>query len=192
VYFDPEARLCFLASPRTGSHAVADALESEYTFRTPRHHARLGGRWEPQPPLAPGWLVLVGIRNHFDAVCSWLSHQPDWEGENVDAAFVEYIINGGPRSYTSAVRGRLWGFHLYGIEDRLSGATLRLLRQETLQADLNRALTEHGTPRVRLRRKNVTRGRRPYQEMVTDCGRRAIEHEWGAEMIELGYRWEDG
>ena len=185
MYVDAEARLLFLAHPRTGSNAVVAALETRYEFApNGSHHSRLRSGSD----IGPGWLVLVGVRNHFAAMCSWLRlMRAHWTEPKVDAAFVDHVLNGGARTYTTVVPGRLWGLHLDGIEDRLNGARLWLLHQERLQCDLDRALSEHGTPTVRLECDN---GRPPYQELVTDAGRRAVEREWGAEMAELGYRWD--
>lgn len=146
-----EHKLCFLAQPRTGSNAVARALEEQLGARSVGLHHSLPSenRW----CLPRDWMVVSTVRNHWDAVVSWFcKRDTDW-GCDFDG-FLDLLANGGLRGYVQ--RTPVGELELYW---RYLPLTTHLLRYERLQVDLDRVLALRGLGPCPLGRVNVSQSR---------------------------------
>lgn len=70
MYIIPDWKFCFLASPRTGSKAVAKALiEQRGAILVGTHHSVPSEHSEYD--IDKSWLVCSAVRNNWDTMISW-------------------------------------------------------------------------------------------------------------------------
>lgn len=172
MYWHPEDRLLYLASPRTASRATAEAL-LELGFDTDGvHHSSLS---DHRPPgFGDGWRIFTAVRNHFDALLSWAAHEPRTRS-----------MPWGVEALGELVRRMGWsrddagGYELFPHRHRCD----HLIRYETLEEDLFDVLD---VP-VDLSRRGVSdRGRELGELYDTDTIGRVWQL-FGREIYELGY-----
>lgn len=184
MYIHREARVIYLAHPRTASVATATSLlhVGFCKLEPPSdHHSRL---WDQGTPVTPEnrsqWTVLTTIRNHWDAAVSW--------------AFKRFKTRGG--------EPHLWGLAAYHCAfeanhwvqpDRMwwlhADEADVILRYETLEEDLGRALASCGVRMPTLIQHNVSRNRRgrSYREFFDDDSRGYIGDRFASEIERFGY-----
>lgn len=177
----PEARVAYLAHPRTASVATEEALLSRPGWRRSEGAQDRHAAADRIPEIGdPGrWTLLTTVRNHWDAMVSF-AH---WKV--FDMAFgTEYIeaLVATTREYIRPPR--LWWRHLPRAD--------HVLRYERLEADLAAALASVGLAVPdRIPRANVSAGRddpdhRPFYDAEA---REAIRSLFGPEIEELGYTY---
>lgn len=182
MYVHREARLLFLAHPRTASNATHRALTQQAGFEpSPDHHGRIGSDQWPSlgVELDDSWCVFSTVRNPFDALVSW-RFMRQIPGDRWGAEWWDLLM----RYLEPWVEpGRMW-FHA----DDCS----RILRYESLDADLNDVLVGRGLGPVELEQWNITRRRPagPYQDHFDDALRARVEEVFGAEMARFGYTFD--
>lgn len=184
TYVHKDARIVYLANPKTASISTSMALHMHAGFTTHRihrqHHARL------ERSMGEGWIVCTTVRNHFDAFVSWYFHLNRQEQQPFSVTFLDDLV--GERDKTN---------HYFPDPDRLwhyqAEFATHLLHFENLEAELNNVLALRGLSPVELPRENVSLSRkhRPYQDFHTPETRVWVEDRYGREMAELGYKWEE-
>lgn len=151
MYVIPPGRAVFLASPRTASNAVAEALvERLGAVMVGGHH---DGPDDIEGLVIPsGAVVFTVVRNHWDAVVSWYF--------KVAAArrpsFARFLDTFCDRHKRYVQRGPTGDFELFGKHVR--NAT-RVLHFERLQDDLDDLTTSLDVAPIPLRLVNPTRDR---------------------------------
>lgn len=187
MYWHPPTHTVYLAHPRTASQATKDALMEQADFRcVGSHHDGIERAMNnqahrgPKPEELDELWCFTTVRNHFDAVVSWL-YGGDREAElPIGPDQVDEITEIHAANYIES--GRLWPFAARADE---------LIRYERLPRALNDVLGMRGLGPVDLPRENVSSGRphAGYRELISPEGREAIEERWSEEMSELGYGW---
>lgn len=187
MYWHPPTKTVFLAHPRTASHAIAEALTEDLDFRcVGSHHDGIRRALEnqahrgPKPEERGDLWSFCAVRNHFDAVVSWM-YGGDREADlPIGPDQVEEVAEVHAAGYIED--GRLWPFTERADE---------VIRYERLPGSLNDVLAMRGLGPVHLPVTNVSSGRpdRPHRELISPDGREAIEALWGEEMNQLGYGW---
>ncbi|MGV9103859.1 MAG: hypothetical protein ACOC3C_07070 [Candidatus Thorarchaeota archaeon] len=133
MYIIPEYKFAFLAAPRTGSKAIATALQ-EYRgaeligshHTTPDEH--------PEIEIDGSWTVCSTIRNHWDAMISWwFKIERKARAMTPLSKFLPRFCENNPNFVQN---GQLWW--------RTLPHTNTILRHEWLQADFDQALVKVG------------------------------------------------
>ena len=175
MYYHRDARLIYLAHPRTASNATVEALLS-IGFKThERHHGGICDAMERKQ-----WYVFTTVRNHFDTAVSWVLRRTrdrrGWSREIVEWALTEPVNRWVWES-------EMWGLHGHDSDE--------VLKYETLQGSLNALLNRFDLPSVELPRKNETQHRRGrhYHEFFDEDSRAYIEERFGEEMKRYGYKF---
>jgi len=182
MYYHPEARLVYLAHPRTASNATAHVLEGiGFRRRLPaNHHARLSSP-SAQKVVTDRleWCVFTTVRNHWDATASWMfvkpyPAKPPWSLDDVQTfcSKSKWIRDGN----------RFW-FHAPDADV--------ILRYETLQEDFDALLSAHGLEPQVLELVNVGKDRsgRDYRELFLDEAAAYIGEYFAEEITEYGYAY---
>lgn len=185
MYWHPPTDTVYLAHPRTASQATSRALMEQAGFRcVGSHHDGIERAMEVQPHRGPAdleglWTFCV-VRDHFDAVVSWLYGGEREARPPIGPDQVDEIVEVHAASYIEP--GRLWPFAARADE---------VVRFERLPRALNDVLGMRGLGPVELPRENVSSGRpdRSPSELISPAGRRRIRELWGREMEALGYRY---
>lgn len=195
MYFHKEARLIYLAHPRTASMATANALKSiGFEKCGGNHHIRLWDRCSPLPerlsdPIPYGenlvteenrneWYVFTTIRNHYDAVISWVFRR--WRGRVKHGFevkhFVEALDHNGWVGENS-----LWSLHSYDVD--------HIMRYENLQKEFDSVLRLGGLPKTIIEPYNVSEGRkgRHYRDLYIEETKEYVYHRFMDEMLMFGY-----
>lgn len=190
MYVQREARLVYLAHPRTASRATAQALCEQAGFEPVGEHH---GRRTDEVPAAEGWRALTTVRCHHDAVVSWYCYRyrtQAWENplehRPLTPEWLRRETKPWQGTYIRLDTGWLFT-HLHLLDADA------VIRYETLEEDLNGELTQRGLGRVQLPEvgKSPLRRGRPYQAFYDAETRRAVEEVFGGEMRRLGYEWQD-
>jgi hypothetical protein len=179
AYFHQDARLLYLAHPRTASNATAHALRRVgFVHCVPGDHhgpvEEMGGDWKRDE-----WTVFATVRNHWDAVASWMFVKPYPLGPPWSAADVDDFIE---RCRWIRRGKKLWFYR----ED-----TDLVLRYETLQRDLGRVLAGAGLacPTLELENAGKERGSRHYREMFGKDGAARVGDYFAQEIAACGYAY---
>ena len=190
MYVHHQAKVVYLAGPRSASIATASALET-VGFRcignrrgligNNFHHAPL---WDGRSPVTSEtrdqWFVITTIRNHWDVAISWLFKRqrdlkirPHWGV----ADFRKWL----PANWVGP--DRMWHLHADGAD--------HLWRYETLERDMAKTLTSLGLSVPALHKENVTevRGGEDYRRFYTPQTRRYIGERFAAEIERFGYTY---
>lgn len=168
MYIHNEAKLAYLANPRTASTATARALTEIGFVRDGTHHSAR---------KLEGFTTFAAVRNHWDAAVSWVfGHHL---GEYKDLVFTV-------ETFTFALDNELVGKNKMWIHDPDF-----TMRYENLESDLYLVLTSAGLEAVLLPKENVStvRGGRHYRGFYTDETRRYIQKRFEAEIERLGYEF---
>ena len=178
MYVIPEKKFAFIASPRTGSKAVRDALLSRGATLVGSHHTTPGDN--PEVELDKDWTICTTVRNHWDAMISWY-----FKIERKERAMMplrEFLPRFCEDNPNFVRDGRLWW---YG-----DGWVNTYLRYECLQADFDLALVKAGMASLDLPRViDSKRGGRPYQVFYKRDTARWVATYFGAEIRKLGYKF---
>jgi len=181
LYWNDEARLVFLAHPRTASRSIANALRLQCGFKS-------GGNHHAAPIGKDDYTKFTVVRNHFDTLVSWwffIMSERKHDPKPFDKDFIPYLWNYSRYGYGKLfpIEHRLWGLH--------SAAADYVLHYETLLADLNGVLTTKGLgveslTHVHDRSRNGT----PYEPMYDTATRRFVEDWFAEELEELDYSYD--
>lgn len=171
----------YLAHPRTASQATAVALMS-IGFKKVSHHLRL---WEVGADIVTRenrdeWLVFTTVRNHFDALVSWVCKRykrrtyTPWDLQAFETALAGNMW---------VEKNRMW--HLHSDDANV------VMRYESLESDLAAVLSLKGLDIPRLSKKNVSAERhgRPYQEFYVEATRRYVEERFRHEIERFRYQF---
>lgn len=188
LYVHHEAKLIYLAQPRTASIATGAALR-RVGFVTPQpgdHHSEL---YYPASPVTKEtrheWCVATTVRNHWDACASWTAQRSggfDLSGSPWPKAAFVAAINPDKNSWTR--KKTLYHMHLPHADV--------VMRFESLESDLRHWLTQAGLQMPFLARDNVSslRDGRHYSELYDDETEAYIGLRFHDEIVRLGYRFE--
>ena len=194
MYLHHDKRLIFLAQPKTASKAVATALGdigfvdingqpclgvSDYP-----HHVTVAEMADGYGNETEGWTTFSFVRNHWDAVVSWVCSYYGLASVAHEGWSAEFIADLLDRmSYVNPTT--LWHRHLHDSD--------HVLRYENLDSGLAELLQRHGLecPALEMVGATPTRAARPYQVFYTPDSRRYVAERFGEEIAALGYRWED-
>ncbi len=182
MYFHREARLIYLAHPRTASIATADALQKIGFEMMHEHHGRL--RCLPiadEPNLRTNWYAFTVVRNHFDTAVSWVFRRTHGRREITKEVYEQMLTSPGNRWVELHT---MWHLH--------SNDADFIIRYENLEEELNCILQSAHLPKVELKKKNVSVGRdgRHYSEFYNSQTRDYIENRFGNEIRRFGYEYE--
>lgn len=186
MYLHEAAGLMFLASPRTASRATARALRSvgfhdlsDRILGTPSaiHHMSTAVVSQ-HLDLGDDWTIFYTVRNHWDAIASWMfardrSPTVPFMASEIEAVAAENATWIGERT--------LW--HLHGGPGRI------VLRYESLAADLSAVLAAHAIDAPDLPPVGVSEERRgrPARELFTDGARDYVGARFAQEIARYGY-----
>lgn len=176
MYIIPEFNFCFLAAPRTGSKAIAQALLSRGAIVVGSHHTTPE---DHDIKITPEWTVCSAVRNHWDALISWW-FKIERRGKMAPLAkFIPRFILNNPNFVQD---GQLYWKTL--------PHTNTLLRYEWLQADFDYALVKAGMAPLELPRViDSKREGRPYQAFYKSGQVKLVEDYFKAEIKRLGYKF---
>ena len=178
MYVIPEYRFCFLASPRTGSKAIAKALIEKYgAILVGSHHTTPDEH--PEYVLDRDWVVCSGIRNNWDAMISWW-FKIERRGRMQPLADFLPCFCEANSNFVSG--GQLWW--------KNKPFTNKVLRYDQLNVDFDYALVSVGLPPVNL--PVVTdskRGGRPYQIFYKDDTAAWVSRYFEKEIKKYGYKF---
>lgn len=186
MYIHHEAKLIYLAHPRTASIATSTTLR-KIGFKKLEppsdHHSQL---WDQGTPVTREnrheWTVFTTVRNHWDAMISWAFKKYRQEPKVWDQRVFDHVFKGN-RWVTD---DRLWWLHLEEADV--------VLRYENLQEDFNSVLSKHGIDPPTLLRENVGRERngKPYWIFYDRQTKKYIYEKFKKEIDQLGYTFEEG
>ncbi len=189
MYVNREARLVYLAHPRTASSSVTRALQDEcgFTNEGANHHAKLNefapSRQAGPPISGAGWRVCTTVRHPLDALVSWWFY---WTRERRagDVFGRRWITHLWRVVEHFPVFGEMWALHLPDANC--------VLRFENIESELNMVLGGRGLGPVELIHANAAEGRedRPYRTFYDESTLLWLEEVLGPENAALGYRWE--
>ena len=138
MYIIPDWKFCFLASPRTGSKAIAQVLMEKYgAILVGSHHTT--PTEHPDYNFNSDWVVCSAIRNHWCAMISW------WfklERRGRMTPLAEFLPRFCANNPNFVQNHKLWQKNI--------PFTNHPLRYEQLNADLDQALVAVGLPPVDL------------------------------------------
>lgn len=196
-------KFIFLATPYTGSHAVARALGrlpgAFAAFDKRRgigHHALLSEvRQVAGARLTGTEAVIVAVRNPYDVLISWylrnrshyqVTHRAKQRGRDLTLRdFLELWIEAEPFPYL--VRGRIF-YHASEIDKRVPRF---VLRHERLEAALNAALRAVSVPCVKVGRENATPGKDHWSLYYDDPTYAFVNEKFRDDFVKFGFsfRW---
>ncbi len=185
MFISEEHRIVYLAHPKTASQSTRTALQEAYGLMPcGTYHGTFFRDVFDGTQVTDDWLIMTTVRNQYDAVASWWFHiNPRTEGPH--PGFVkDKLMQQHPYAALHATKGEFWGLHSHDANV--------ILRFETLEADLNRALFCHGFDRmVILPHEGAGRGRngRHYRDLICPELRKEIEDLWAEDIERWGYAW---
>jgi hypothetical protein len=170
MYLHKEAKLAYLANPRTGSTATAEALMKIGFKKVGTHHSG-------HPSSSWAYVTFAAVRNHWDAAVSWVfgRHLGQYKDLKFTVETIEFALN---NEFISA--DKMWGYH----EPRL---TMRYERPTDLGCVL--ATAELRIDRLPQRNVSDVRKRRHYREFHTDKTKDYIYNRFKTEILRLGYEY---
>lgn len=166
MYVHHDAKLVYLAHPKTASHATRTALINIGFESYAEHHTRMC-----EVDLH-GFHTITTVRNHWDTVISWCANGRALKPVITPTDLVRALDT------TWIKKGRLWWMH----------ETDTVLHYETLGADLNRVLTAHGLPEADIPVENVNpRRSRAYRSYYTRTTQVFVRGWFSDEIEHFGY-----
>lgn len=187
AYVHREAKIVYLAHPRTASVAISTALVEHAGFE------QVGDHFAGAPRTnGDGWTVWTSVRNHFDAIASWHCADHTLPVPATWASVEKLAERLFGRSCASCPLGHslpsIHPPHVYYWHAELADW---LIDVETLEEDLWPLLRRADLPVVPLERENESESRegRHYQDLFHPGGRAYVEGLFHVEMRELGYSW---
>ncbi len=183
MYYNEENNTAFLVAPRTGSRTIVHVIKQFGYKHVNRFHHGINPAQARKCDR-----VYVSVRNHWDALVSWHSQNPDaGKGMSVGEWF-RYIY----KEYVLA--GRSDGMARYIEPDRMFGRWLEyatdLIRFETLEDDLRNVIQEDfELPHIKDGRS--CREGRHYSEFYSDEDARYVGDIFAHEIERLGYSYEN-
>ena len=161
-------KFLFLCNPRTASVATSRTLiEIEGAIEVGPHHCSLS-----QVEDHDGEIVVATVRNPYDALVSWFMHLPETDFAAFLRTYSHYPFLGGDPP------------DLFWQCD----ADTRLLRFETLQADLDAFLSGLGVAPLQVFEHNVTKTKtRPWREYYDAEAIAAADERFGHIADKWGY-----
>jgi hypothetical protein len=164
-YYHQESGLVYLGTPRTGSRATKEALTDIGFERVGAHHGCLG--------LLRGQAASVAttVRDPKEILASWVRR-------NIKPSMTpEEIVRQEIETNEWVIDGKCASLHL-------PDATETLRYEKGLQFEVNRWLTDHGLPEVRLPQKGSSKGK---DREVTQRQWQIIKDYTRDERVKLGY-----
>ena len=179
MYVIPNKKFVFLAAPRTGSKAVAQALlEQRGAILVGGHHTLPEDH--PEYEIGKDWVVCSTIRNHYDAMVSWYFKIERLENSMIP--FIKFLPRFCENNPNFAQSGELWGKTL--------AASNTIIRYEWLQAGIDTALVKADLPPVDLPQVvDSKRGERPYQACYKRPERTWVSDYFRTELAKCGYKF---
>src|SRR3990167_5363229 len=173
MYINWEARLIYLASPRTASVATSDALLQTGFVRFKGHH---GGMERAGSLDRASFTTFTTVRNHWDTVISWMfwsRRSPPFSIRDVEKALAE--------AESWITYHQLFSLHLNDAQI--------LWRYETLQQDMDAFLAKYDLVVPPLERRNVSGGRstKDYHDYYTPETQAYVAERFKDEIARLGY-----
>lgn len=177
MYVHDEKRLCFLASPRTGSRSWRDALMKVGFRRVGAHHTGPRDGFDTS-----GYETFCVVRNHWDAVLSWWFYRygPKYEPTpSLDWMARHLSVN----SHTPTPR--LW-YHAEYCD--------HVIRFETMDEEYKDLMSmafdfDEYPPLLHVGR-SLDRHNRRYQDFYRHECNQFVEWVWRDEIKYFGYRFE--
>jgi hypothetical protein len=167
-------KLAFIGHPRTASRATARALKRAGCDDIGNHHDVVKGEYDKE-------IVACTVRNPFDIVVSWyFNWHYDERGKRHRACEFDTWVMGGCKSvdYMKA------STYFYGLRH-----ANRVLRFETLEADLERLMLDCGLEPVATEPYGVLKRDRDYRVYYNDRTRDAIEKKFARDFELTGYKF---
>ena len=178
MYILPSHKFAYIASPRTGSKAVREALLSRGAVLIGSHHTTPADN--PEIKLGKDWTICTAIRNHWDAMISWWFKIERKEGAMTPLR--EFLPRFCANNPNFVKDGRLWW---YG-----EGYVNTYLRYELLQVDFDQALVKVGMAPFDLPRVvDSKRGGVPYQVFYKRDTARWVGNYFAEEIAKYGYKF---
>lgn len=178
MYIIPDWKFCFLASPRTGSKAIAKVLTEKYgAILVGSHHTTPDEHSEYK--LNSEWTICSTIRNHWDALISWWFKIERRGRMTPLAEFLPRFCESNPNFVSNR---QLWWKNI--------PFTNHPLRYEHLNADLDQALVAVGLPPVDL--SVITDSKRngaPYQVFYKGATSEWVAKYFQEEIDRYGYKF---
>jgi len=169
MYIHKEAKLVFLANPRTGSTSVAKALMEIGFEQDGTHHSARD---------IDGYTTFAVVRNHWDAAVSWVfgKHLGEYKDLDFTVETFEFALD---NEYVT--EHEMWGYHKPDL----------LVRYEFLELDLDIVLHTLGLEAVKLPKENVSKARngQNYRKLCIDETREYIYNRFKDEIERLGYEF---
>jgi len=157
----------FMANPRTGSTSVANALTTMGAVPKGDHH----DDWDV---ILPDSIVAQTVRHHCDVLVSF------WFKSQIGSDFTKFV--------EAVLGGEYYWLPSTGFYNRWGDKVNCILRYETLEYELNNALSCCGIPPVKLER-TVTRRSSDvsWQSLFSMSLYEKVADHYHAEMKEFGY-----
>lgn len=179
MYVHAEAKVIYLAHPRTASASTSSALTT-IGFERPverDHHCKVYGPHSPvTPETREQWFVFTTVRNHWDAAVSWgyLSSSPPTAKIWNETIFKDVLTTPWIEP------NRMW-WHDQDADE--------ILRFESLHRDFKRVLTACGLPTPELPHRNAAEGRsgRHYRQYYDGLAREYVAQRFKEEISKYDY-----
>jgi hypothetical protein len=185
VYVHKECKAIYLAAPRTASIATKDALikigfrkkcfcpsgDGTHAWNCGKHHATLRLLSERDK-----WTVFTTVRNHWDTAISWYFYNNSGERSLFRIDDIKHAFdNGWTKPHA------LWYLH--------TGNADRILKYESLDADLNAVLKAVGLPAVEVPHVHLSANRdgRPWRSFYDQEGYEYVKKRFWDEIVQYGY-----
>lgn len=179
----PKEKMCFLANPKTASLATAFALET-LGFKSfgDQHCIPAASGWGQWREIDNTWTVFSTVRHHLDLMVSWYFHNTKKPGVS------KYFGWPFERFLYEWSSNPKW-FRNHQVYWERAPLCTRILRFETLQADLCNLLTSCGLSCPPLQRHNVSKNRRgrACHEFYSEKSIEFMVSKFGAEMTLYDY-----
>ncbi len=187
MYVSKQERILYLANPKSASQATSGALcrmiADMRRFGPHHNYPNPAAMHTLQIDLeAEDWLVVTGVRNHFNTLVSWHHHYQ--HGVPFGVEFIDKLHKGLLGPYFPR-HDQLWNYMVRHAN--------RIVDVERLDLDLNSVLAERGLGPISVPIAHATAQRkgRPYQEFYDDELRAVVEERYKEEMALYDYTWED-
>jgi hypothetical protein len=178
MYVHKKAKLCFLASPRTASRAVRNALQRIGFKQQGAHH---DGPEQGYP--LDGYVSFCAVRNHWDAAVSWWFNTR--LNRKMDYPELEWFAKHFCQNDAYFRAGTMFWMRKY--------PSVITLRYENQERELNAILTAAGLPEVELPEFGVSEERegRHYSTFYKSTTRQFVDWVFRPEIRELRYRFHE-
>lgn len=185
MYGHPEKKILYLAAPKTASTSTGQALVSAGFDNTHDHHAPMFDIGLRKGAVSyydidSSWKILTTVRNHFDALVSWVMYRPYCK-TGVTVSEIQQLLKRDVRYFQPQPDGsfRMWDEHTPVATD--------ILRFETLQEDLDRTLGFH--VEIPHANRSIRREYRPYQDFYDTVTKQFVYDLFGEEIEKYGYKF---